>query len=644
MNNKDIVIYNQEECVLPKSFFEGRFIPELHPDSLDYSQWWNEQIIRCLDGYSDGGYRIPGNYYYHLNFKHINLLGSEGKPLITHPFFSQEDYDLFLEIEEARREGQGMLWVTGRGRGKSFIASTLGEHEFNFIPASEIIVSASTVPYADALFSKIQLGLNSIPKELSHNLLIKNSNYYESGYEEVVNNVKKKYGYRSKIWKLAYDDRAGKTRGTRPNIHLFEEIGSWTGSAGLKDCYKKTEPSWWRGSKFTCFPFLIGTGGEMSTGGSSDAREMFNDPKAYNLKSYETKDAGIRICKFTPAYKMFGGFYEKSGVSDEIGAKAFLESRRASKESSPDLYMQEIQEFPFEPDEAFLTKDGGWFPAAQVQQRIADITKDPRKQIVKKGRLDWVKLNNKIVGIEWTDDINGIFEKVEDPFIRPGETSPPWNLNVSGCDSFDALQEQEVADKSKGSIFVYKRFISAGQTAHIFVAKLTQRTTDDIEFYQNTYKLNYYYNSQMLFEYTKIGIGRWYVTNKLSRYLMPRPQLEREGVIKKTQSTQTYGVAMPEKVKIHAIKNYAAYMKGSMNEEGEDGVIEPKLSEMYFISQLKDALDFTFGSSKFDETMAAAIALLADNELYNVDIRDTKQTAYKFPTYKTNKQGKLYFG
>ena len=251
------------------------------------------------------------------------------------------------------------------------------------------------------------------------------------------------------------------------------------------------------------------------------------------------------------------------------------------------------------------------------------------------------------MGIEFQEDPEGIFEIVEEPYCRPDDHTPPWNLYVSGCDSFDALLEgDDSADtsKSRGSIFIYKRFISARQTSHIFVAKCTQRTPDDTEFYQNTYKLNYWYNAQMLFEYTKIGIGRWYVTNKLSHYLMERPSLEKEGIIARTKSTNTYGIAMPEKVKVHAIKNYSAYIKGLLSAGDDEAVVEPKVNEMYFVSQLQDALRFSFGSSEHDETMAASLALLADSELHNIDIEETKQTAYKFPTYKTSKSGITYFG
>jgi hypothetical protein len=49
----EIIIYNQPDCELPKSFFEGRFIPNFHPESLDYTQWWDEQLNRIENGWKD---------------------------------------------------------------------------------------------------------------------------------------------------------------------------------------------------------------------------------------------------------------------------------------------------------------------------------------------------------------------------------------------------------------------------------------------------------------------------------------------------------------------------------------------------------------------------------------------------------------
>jgi len=313
MVEQEIIIKNQPDCILPKSFFEGRFPPNIHPDSLDWAEWWDEQERRCVEGWSDGGYSVTGPYYYHMNLKKINMLNEHGNPTFDHPWFAYEDQQLFNDVQKARDAKKGLMLITGRGFGKSFAAASIAEQEFVFKEASECIISASTDFFASQLWSKIELGLNSIHPELRPNFLRKKMDYRESGFAfKDDDGVETIIGYLSKLHKVTYDNDPGKTRGTRPNIHIFEEVGSWSGSAKLTDCYDQTEASWWRGKNFTCFPMLIGTGGQMKQGGSADAKKMFYDPDAYNLMAFEYN--GKKVCKFVQAYRKFEGFYEKSGV------------------------------------------------------------------------------------------------------------------------------------------------------------------------------------------------------------------------------------------------------------------------------------------------------------------------------------------
>ena len=632
----DVLIYNQPDCILPKSFFEGRFPPNVHPDSLDYSQWWDQQEERAKNGFSDGGYSVTGPYYHHLNFKEINMLDEYGRPMLGHPYYAYEDQELFNDVDKARKAGKGLILVTFRGFGKSFDIATICEHEFIYYEASECIISASTDFYASRLWSKIELGLNSVPEEFRPNLLADRPNYKESGYKDAA--TKKIHGMRSMLHKVVYADNPGKTRGTRPNIHVFEEIGSWVGAAKLIQCFKMTEASWWRGARYTCFPALIGTGGEMETGGSEDAKRMFYNPDPYNLMAFEYKEK--KIGRFIPAYKKFEGFYEESGVSDEKGAFEFLKNRRAEKESDFEMYKQETMEFPFEPEEAFQVIGYNSLPTDLLEQQFNNIWRDPLLQVIEKGDLKPVYKGKNIVDVIFIPDEKGPFEfvKGEHPRKGPDGFVIP-NLYISGCDSFDAVLEKNKnprdqslkGRKSSGSIFVFKRFWNARETGRIFVAKITQRTDDAEEFYKNTVLLNIYYRCRMLFEYSKIGIGRHYVTNNLTQYLYPRPNLEALNIVKRSVATQKYGVQMPEEVKNHIVNTlYKEY-------------IREKWEEMYFLSQLEDGIRFTWGSNEHDETMAAAIALLEDEDMYDVEIKTSSSKVRRFPKYRRDQFGNLIF-
>lgn len=622
------MIIEQPDCILPKSFFEGRYVPSLHEDSLDYVQWWEEQERRCKEGWTDGGHTITGVHYYHMNFKKINMLDKNNAPVFAFPYYAYEDQELFQNVEDARSQGKGLILITGRGFGKSFDATSIIEREYIFYPATECILSASTDFFADELMRKVRIGINSNPDEFRPTALVDKVDKIESGWEEKVEGKKKIYGNRSIIRKVVYDNDPGRTRGTRPNVHVFEEIGSWTGKAKLTDCYNQTEASWWRGGVFTCFPLLIGTGGMMESGASEDAKKMFWNPEAYNLLAFEYQDE--KIGKFYPAYKKFGGYYEKTGISDEVGAKAFLDARREKKKKDLKVFRQEQQEFPFTPEEAFMVSGTNTFDTEKLYARYDYARRSGDFDKIKKGDFDFVRSGSKIIGVTWRENGIGPFEILEHPRILPGDDKPLKYTYVSGCDSYDAIEEKSDDNKSKGSIFVFKRFINAGETGRIFVAKLTQRPDNASTFYWNTVKLNMYYNALMLYEHTKIGIATHYITNKLEYLLMPKPKLDEVNPKGKSTSTNRYGLAMPIQVKMHLVNAYGEY-------------IEEYTDQMYFESQILDAINFRFGSSKFDETMAAGLAIIADSELYDITIRETKKKAVSFPKFKRDAKGNLIF-
>lgn len=621
-------IYRQPDCILPLSFFEGRFIPDFHPDSLDYDQWWAEQVRRCRQGWSDGGYSCTGPYYYHLNFKKINLLDEAGRPFIEHPFFAFEDQELFNDIALARSKGKGIMLITGRGFGKSFDVSSVVEHEFTFYDATEVIVSASTDFFADGLWKKIELGLNSQPDDLRLGLLVDTGKEKLAGQKVTVEGKTKKVGSFSKMFKVVYDDDEGRTRGTRPNIHVWEEVGSWSGAAKLKDCVKATEPSWWRGSIYTSFPIFIGTGGQMKTGASKDAREIGFNADIHNLLYYEYKEQ--KVCKFYPAYKKFEGYYEKSGKSDEEGAKAFLIARREKKKKDIELYQQECQEFPFTLEEAFEESGANNFNKDLLEAQYNLIMRTPSlKALVERGNLKGQYNGSKLVAVTWEQDDKGDFEILRDEHPRKGPDGLviPY-LYVSGCDSFDAMEEDVRPELSPGSCFVFKRLWKASETGRIFVAKITLRTRNGSEFYEKTALLNMYYACQMLYEHTNKGIGTWYRENGLIKYLYPRPNLDK--AVKNSESTNLYGVPMPGPVKIHVINKKREY-------------IDKNSQMMWFLTHLKDCMDFKFGSKEHHETMAASIALLADEDMYDVKIKEVKKQSVYFPRFVEDSNGNTVF-
>lgn len=623
------LIYRQPSCILPLSFFEGRFIPDLHPDSLEYEQWWEEQTTRCLDGWTDGGFTATGPYYYHLNFKKINLVDEFGRPLIEHPFYSEEDQQIFNDFAFARKVKKAFMLITGRGFGKSFDVATICEHEFTFYDAAEIIVSASVDLYATELWQKIELGLNSQPDDIRLNLLVDKPDFKQAG-SKILQNGKTRKELGSKMRKVVYDDDAGRTRGTRPNIHVWEEVGAWTGAAKLEDCINQTEASWWRGSQFMCMPIFIGTGGMMKKGGSKDARKIGLNPDSHNILSFEYM--GQKTCKFYPSYIKYGGFYEETGVSDVVGAKADLDRRREEKKGDIEAYRQFCQEQPYNIFEAFEESGSSNFDKVKLETQYNLIMRTPSLQaLVERGTLIPVMAGDLVVDVKFQPDPRGEFEFLRSEHPRKDtDGNPIKNLYISGCDSFDAAEDEVRPELSPGCIRMFKRLWNANETGRMFVAGLTIRTKNGSEFYFKTLLLNMYYGSKMLYEHTNKGLPQWYIANKVAqKYLYPRPTLDKEAV-KKQGNSNLYGIAMPGPVKVVAIGGYREY-------------IEHYSTQMWFPTQLKDAMDFRYGSPEFHETMASSLALMGDIDMHNLKIQEIKKESVSFPKFVRDGRGNLVF-
>lgn len=141
-----------------------------------------------------------------------------------------------------------------------------------------------------------------------------------------------------------------------------------------------------------------------------------------------------------------------------------------------------------------------------------------------------------------------------------------------------------------------------------------------------------YYNSKVLVEYTKTGILQHFITNGFEYMLHRRPRLDTT-VVKESSTTNRYGISMPVEVKRHVIARLVNYVKTDSD-------------QIYFTSLIRDMLGFTFeGRSKnqYDETMAAAITIVADDDMFKIAAKATESTAVHFPKFTRDSKGNLVF-
>src|SRR5574343_531028 len=141
-------LFCTEAATFKKSDKREEYVP--YPEgTYSYNEYWIEQRKRCIEGYSVGGVRIPGPYYYYLNFFPILLKDSLTKRKTRgFPTFTDVDLEYFNIVERARKEGKGVIFVKPRRRGFSFKAASLAGHEYTFFRDSKVIISAYDRTYS----------------------------------------------------------------------------------------------------------------------------------------------------------------------------------------------------------------------------------------------------------------------------------------------------------------------------------------------------------------------------------------------------------------------------------------------------------------------------------------------------------------
>jgi len=627
---------------LSDKFLEGQNPLPIDINSMENIDWYNEQINRCFEGYSHKGTRISGDYYWYLNFFPIVALKLDkfgnptNQPDFFFPYVSQQDDYLFKQIEEADQSNMNTLLVTARGYGKTFGMISIPAKYYYLKRLSDNILSSSQDEHISKSYGMLKLSMEELERRhptLRQKRLYDNDDVIEAGEEIVENGEKKKVGSRSQIRKIIFDRKAGKTRGSRPTTHLYEEIGAWNGAAKLKDCYNASVGSYKRGSIWTCRVFFIGTGGEMKSGGSEDAKEMFWNPEAYNIynvKEWHNRKTGI----FIPAFKKYSGFWEKTGISQEVEAKVHLEAERESKKSDKKAYEQFKQEFPFDPDEAFMLNGSNNFDQEIIIDQILNVNHKPEFKRGYMGFLHWKYEKGIIVGTEFEKHIDGNIWMLEPPEKNSKTNELYNNLYVAGYDGIDVGQDDTASGNgSQGALCVKKRMLSSGRTNNTYVCFLIERPKDINVFYEDCRKISWHFNCKINIEDTKRGIVGHFIREKEFHRFCKRPKL----TLSDPQNGKSTLIGVTS-----APKNY---------EYGElflSKMIKSYCGNLYYLPALEQLRDFRMDMrTKFDIVLSMMMAELADEDMMNLQVYIESEFAIPLKSetgFYTDADGEIHYG
>ena len=564
--------------------------PDLNPDSVQYQEYWAQEMDRCVNGFKPKGMKkISGKYYFYLNY--YMILGNDGtsgnRKTLINPWYRAMDHEYFDTIETCKEEGKGMSVIKARDKGFSYMNSGAVAHEYTFFPFNDVGVAAGLQATADAFFDKVKKGLNGIHPNFKHSVLKDTTDIMRSGYKQKNKDGKWEIGgYQSTIICRTMDNPEV-FKGERVSLMVFEEAGEFK---KLKNAYMSSKACFMDGDIQFGVPIVGGTGGDI-TKASKDFMDMYYSYDAYNL-----------IPMFIPASRAYYGFFDiNTGVENEKAAIEKLTEERDNiqKSGDNDAYNLHVQNYPLTIEEAFLNTKSSRFDISLLNAQRSRILSsiDFRSQI-QRGYLDW-ELGNEEFAVKWRPHPDGPYRILAHPMTEFRF------LDIGGVDSYD--QDTAGASDSLGSAIIYRRFANTDVPSDYVIAEYTDRPPKKEDFWDGVLKLAVYYNAKMLVEYTKIGILDYFKRMNALKYLKEKPESAHNPG---TKTRNRYGVHMNKQVK-------------SLLEDLIDDYIRENVEDIWFMDLIDELA--VYGRQNTDRAMAFGLCLIHNIDNYRLQVSDQQE-------------------
>lgn len=653
-----------------RHFMRYGYYTDAPAGSKDFLDYWDEQERRCLEGYSIGGVRIPGRYYFFLNFCRIKARPIDpktGKEVSnrkewTFPRFLDHQYYISLELEECFAEGphvgnsmQGFVCLKSRRKGFSYYSSgNVFAYNYNFVPASTTILAAFETQFY------------KVPLDATHNVLAHLNQYTDWAKGRVLNQrnhlksgvtyvdqfgIEVTDGYLSEFQAVSFKDNPFKSIGDSIYSCGFEEAGKWT---DLLTAYSIAEPTFRDGNIMTGVPIIWGTGGDIEQG-SKDLAELFYNPSAYGLKAYDniyddnvTGDCGYFIDDlwYYPdkiVKKHFVNNRETTieipGVDTEgnsnrdIVYESLMDKRRQRAKGSRKAYNEFITQQPLTPSEALLRIQGNRFDSARAQGRLSVIESN-RVQYINSIQCVDIELNSgqpvivpdlihpPLRDFPLKDNINkpGVIEIYEEP-VNDRETGRPYRGRyIFGIDSFD---KDYSTTNSVGSIIGLDLWTDR-------VVVHYKGRPEAAKFHEKCRRLLMLYNGTGMYERTNISIYTYFYNAGSAHLLADEPEiLAQKGLVKPMPiGNNKKGCPMPEGVKALGLELFETWLNEKAYEqpevkEGEEPIILARYDEQRSIPLLKEIIGWN-PMGNFDD-ISAMLPLMIYREDKKKTLRSYQQ-------------------
>ena len=601
-----------------KKHSTGRYT-DMPINSKTHRDWWKEQFKRCTEGYTHNGYRVTGDHYFFLNFyvlmnvKNITRAG-QGRTE-TAPDFWAKHYEYFHYIEMCEILGKDVIAFKARGVGFSEIAVALGVRPYTTTRDYQAVYIAYSENLLEPTLSKVwrQLEYLNMETETAMKRVRQNINtnmWKQASKKDKEGNVT---GHMSEL-KGVIVDHSRKLRGRRIDRLIFEESGS---NPILSEVYVKGSALVEIVGKRIGTRIVFGTGGD--EGPPLAALEtMFLDPAAFNGLPYKhnyTRTGEYMYSGFfIAAHSCVIDYMDHRGVTDEVKAKEYYDSKRKALSHLPKDLMNYCAEYCYYPEEALNKQGVNDFNQVLLAEQYSEIHIHKTTPKPERGRLFWnYDKNDNIIGVRWSPDPNGPILISEHP-VLDDDGRPKRNLYVGGTDSIDHATEDSIIGKdgSKFAIVIKKRLF--GNDGAKYVCTYMERPHDVRIAYTNAAMILWYYGCKTNLEDTKIGFRTWLREKKLdTKMLMTRPQFALNPNRKNTG--MLWGTPGSDKMIQHGLSLVASY-------------IEDYYYKIYFLEMIEQLQKFSYElKGKFDLVLAMVYAEIGDEDMYTAKI----DNAYRSP-------------
>lgn len=657
----------------------------LHPiyDRRKYDAFWDEEERKRKEGVTlpcalakkeGGGYvlqdlHITGEHYGYLNYAPIKRVRAKTLLLIEEyilagkdvselaedkevllPQFFDSDYYYFKSIELARSKGRHLVVGKARRKGYSYKNGWICANRADLYKNSTTGIAAFT---SDTLYPKGTMTMTNdylqhigATTDWKKRRLIDKQETIKFGYK-LNDGLGIERGFKSTIVTASFaPNNPGAIRGKDADVVLLEESGK---NPILAAILASTLPTLKAGSIVTGLMIVFGTGG-----GEDKQWEGFEDlfyaPSADDFLAFNNvwdDDSDGQECGFfVPSYMGKEGFIDKHGNSNVTGAIAYEMDMREKKKRSKSAkkLVDYIMEEPFSPKEAFSRDSSGIFPAAELEEQLRRVQRDPdvkalsrtgnfintAKGLQFKDEMFMSKEERKhyhppIINfpIKKEDDAHGCFVMYSPPYRDPATGLIPPNLYRVHHDPFAINKNtKDVTSRdSLGCFYVYERTnnITPGLGDRL-VGVFTGRPDSTDAFNDIMFAAAEYYNAIIQFENDRGDVLTYAKHKKKLHMLADEPDVVWKKALQTNKTGRNKGMTMNVQRKLDGV----IYLRDWLLQKRSKDALGNTLLNLHYIydeALLKELLRYNLDKGNFDRVSALLVGQYDIKETFFIEIR-----------------------